>query len=152
MVARRRIIAQSGTLFQPHSWADPIPRQASALWRGARGTGRGGLCEACAGTFGDRFSASTGRLAVYRQAPPVGELQQVVGGAHEAPFAAHVFDAAQQNLAEAAGLLSLAEHWLGQLLSQALGAFVAACLDFFAHGFDPRFGQGRLRPGRGCLR
>ena len=41
-------------------------------------------------------------------------------GADERPFAAHLVDAAQQELTEAARLLDLSEHRLGQLLAQAI--------------------------------
>ena len=64
------------------------------------------------------------------------ELQDIVGEADKAPFGGDLLDAAQQELAEAPRLLDLSEHRLGQLLSQAVGAGVAAGLDFFAHGGD----------------
>jgi hypothetical protein len=47
----------------------------------------------------------------------LGELQDVVGEADEAPFGGDVLDAAQEELAEAARLLDLSEHRLRQLLS-----------------------------------
>jgi hypothetical protein len=40
-----------------------------------------------------------------------------VGEADEAPFGGDLLDAAQQELTEAAHLLDLSEHRLGQLLS-----------------------------------
>ena len=48
---------------------------------------------------------------------PVGELEEIVGEADEAPFRGDLLDAAQEELAEAARLLDLTEHRLGQLLS-----------------------------------
>ena len=61
-----------------------------------------------------------------------------MGEADEAPFGGDFLGAAHQELAEAARLLDLAEHRLGQLLPQAIGAFAAAGLDFLAHGGDAR--------------
>jgi hypothetical protein len=52
--------------------------------------------------------------------------------------AAHLFEAAQQELAETARLFDLSEHWLGQLLVQPVRAVVAAGRDLGAHGFDAR--------------
>jgi hypothetical protein len=54
--------------------------------------------------------------------PPLGELEEVVGGANDCPFGADV-EAAQQELAEAARLFDLPEHRLGQLLAQPGGGF-----------------------------
>ena len=48
-----------------------------------------------------------------------------MGGAHDAPLGAHLVEAAQEELAQATPLLDLAEHGLGQLLSEAIGAVVA---------------------------
>jgi hypothetical protein len=47
----------------------------------------------------------------------MGELQDVVGEADEAPFGGDLLDAAQEELTEAARLLDLPEHRLGQLFS-----------------------------------
>ena len=49
--------------------------------------------------------------------PPLGELQDIVGEADEAPLVGDLLDAAQEKLTEAARLLDLSEHRLGQLLS-----------------------------------
>jgi Transposase DDE domain len=49
--------------------------------------------------------------------PPLGELQDIVGGADKAPLVGDLLDAAQEKLTEAARLLDLSEHRLGQLLS-----------------------------------
>ena len=51
------------------------------------------------------------------QSPPLSQLQQIVGGTDNAPFRAHLLDAPQQELAEAAPLLDLPEHRFGQLLA-----------------------------------
>jgi hypothetical protein len=51
------------------------------------------------------------------QTPPAGQLQEIVDGADDGPFGAHFFQAAQQELAEAARLFDLPEHRLGQLLA-----------------------------------
>jgi len=42
-----------------------------------------------------------------------------VGGADQGPLGAHVFDAAQQELSKAAGVLDLAEDGFDDLLAQA---------------------------------
>jgi len=60
------------------------------------------------------------------QNPPLSQLQKIVGGADDAPFRAHIFQAPQQELAEAARLLDLPEHRFGQLLAQPVGAVAAA--------------------------
>jgi hypothetical protein len=62
------------------------------------------------------------------QNPTVGELEKVVGSADKSPLGAHLFEAAQQELAESARLFDLSEHWLGQLLAQPVRAVVAAAL------------------------
>ena len=51
------------------------------------------------------------------QTPPLCQLQQVVGGADNAPFRLHLLEAPQQELAEPARLLDLPEHRFGQLLA-----------------------------------
>ena len=70
------------------------------------------------------------------QTPPLGKLEQVVGGAHDRPFAAHFGEAAQQELAESAGLFDLPKHRFGQLLAPPVRARVPAGLDLRPHGFD----------------
>ena len=69
------------------------------------------------------------------------------------PHSAATFSrAAQQELTEASRLLDLSEHRLGQLLAQAIEAFVAAGLDFLPHRGEARaaaLSHGRmLRPPR----
>ena len=49
-------------------------------------------------------------------------------GADDGPLGAHFFEAAQQELAETAGLFDLSEHRLGQLLAQPVGAGVPPAL------------------------
>src|SRR5271166_4137111 len=51
------------------------------------------------------------------RSPPLSELQDIVGEADEAPFGGDLLDAPQEELTEAARLLDLSEHRLGQLLS-----------------------------------
>ena len=63
------------------------------------------------------------------QNPTVGELEKIVGSADKSPLGAHLFEAAQQELAESARLFDLSEHRLGQLLAQPVGAGVSAGLD-----------------------
>ena len=74
----------------------------------------------------------------------MGEFEKIVGGADKSPLGAHVFEAAQQELAESARLFDLSEHRLGQLLAQPVGAGVSASLELGAHGFDARRCFGRL--------
>jgi hypothetical protein len=63
----------------------------------------------------------------------------------DGPLGAHFFEAAQQELAETAGLFDLSEHRLGQLLAQPVGARVPAGLDLRAHCLDARRFASRLR-------
>jgi hypothetical protein len=76
--------------------------------------------------------------------PTVSELEKIMGGADKSPLGAHLFEAAQQELAESARLFDLSEHRLGQLLAQPVGAGVSAGLDLGAHGFDAGRRFGRL--------
>src|SRR5271165_3617770 len=78
-----------------------------------------------------------GKVGVGRT-PPLGELQHVVGEADEGPFVGDLVEPAHQELTEAAGLLDLPEHRLGQLLAQPIRGCVSASLDFLAHGGDAR--------------
>src|SRR5687767_8637122 len=48
------------------------------------------------------------------------QLEQVVGGADERPFASGVVETSEEELSEASGLLDLAEDGLDDLLSQAV--------------------------------
>src|SRR6185437_1897738 len=66
-----------------------------------------------------------------------GQLQQVVDGADQAPFTFHVGEAPQQELAEAARLLDLPKHRLGQLLTQAVAAAPSRSRKARAHGTHP---------------
>src|SRR3954451_17457003 len=50
------------------------------------------------------------------------ELEKVVGGADHGPFAPDLIEAAQEELAEASGMLDLSEHRLDHLLSQPVTA------------------------------
>src|SRR6266567_5523798 len=61
------------------------------------------------------------------------QLQKVVGGADHGPLGPHFLDAAQQELAEAAGLFDLSEHRFHHLLSQSVGRFEAAIVDLLSH-------------------
>jgi hypothetical protein len=47
-----------------------------------------------------------------------------VGSADKSPLGAHLFEAAQQELAESTRLFDLSEHRLGQLLAQPVRAVV----------------------------
>ena len=64
------------------------------------------------------------------QNPTVGELEKIVGSADKSPLGAHLFEAAQQELAESARLFDLSEHRLGQLLAQPVGLACPPALIF----------------------
>ena len=64
-----------------------------------------------------RWRSSAGCECGQGRGPPLGELQDIVGEADEAPLVGDLLDAAQEKLTEAARLLDLSEHRLGQLLS-----------------------------------
>jgi hypothetical protein len=64
-----------------------------------------------------RWRSSAGCECGQGRGPPLGELQDIVGEADEAPLVGDLLDAAQEKLTEAARLLDLSEHRLRQLLS-----------------------------------
>src|SRR5260370_14569504 len=64
----------------------------------------------------------------------VGELEQIVDGADHRPLGSDLVEAAQEELAEASGMLDLAEHRFDDLLSQAVAAAPARALEFCRHG------------------
>jgi hypothetical protein len=55
------------------------------------------------------FDRLTGHRQPFGQIPPLGQLEEVVDGADDGPLGAHFFEAAQQELAESAGLFDLSE-------------------------------------------
>ena len=70
-----------------------------------------------------------------------------MGGADHGPFGAHFLDAPQQELAEAACLFDLSEHWFHYLLSQSVGRFEAAVVDLLSHSLGQRSANCSVR---GC--
>src|ERR1700692_38761 len=58
------------------------------------------------------LACSSGHRQRFGQTPPLGQLEEVVDGADDGPLGAHFFEAAQQELAETAGLFDLSEHRL----------------------------------------
>ena len=66
------------------------------------------------------------------------QLQEVVGGADHGPLGTYFLDAAQQELAEAACLFDLSEHWFHHLLSQSVGCFEVAVVDLLSHPLGQR--------------
>jgi hypothetical protein len=94
-----------------------------------RGAGHGGMGEAGV----DAGSGGAGGK----------QLGQVVGGADERPFGLDLGEPAQQELAEAAGVLELAEHRLDRLLAQPVARATAGTLELGGHpgqlavGLDP---------------
>ena len=77
-----------------------------------------------------------------------GELEQVVGGADERPFGFYLFEATQKELAEASGMLDLAENGLDDLFSEAVTAAAAGASELGCHGGDARsFAPSPPAPG-----
>ena len=71
----------------------------------------------------------------------VGELEQVVSGADHCPFGSDLFEAAEQELAEASGIFDLAEHGFDDLLSQTIPTAPPGELELVRHGgFARAFG------------
>src|SRR5450432_1508761 len=62
------------------------------------------------------------------------EFEQIVDGADHRPLGSDLVEAAQEELAEASGMLDLAEHRFDDLLSQAVAAAPAGALEFCRHG------------------
>src|SRR4051812_47971571 len=99
----------------------PAPRSSSRYWRAVwRITRSGCPCEFC----------------------------EVVGGADHRPFGRNGVDAAQQELAEAAGLLDLSEHRFHDLLPQPIPASPSCPLQFSSHSLGQRAADLSLDVGR----
>src|ERR1700686_1580475 len=77
----------------------------------------------------------------------LGEFEQVVDGADHRPLGSDLVEAAQEELAEASGMLDLAEHRFDDLLSQAVAAAPAGALEFCRHGGLARAFGPSSRPG-----
>src|SRR5260370_5811562 len=77
----------------------------------------------------------------------VGEPEQIVDGADHRPLGSDLVEAAQEELAEASGMLDLAEHRFDDLLSQAVAAAPARALEFCRHGGLARAFGALSRPG-----
>src|SRR5258708_39912152 len=75
------------------------------------------------------------------------ELEQIVDGADHRPLGSDLVEAAQEELAEASGMLDLAEHRFDDLLSQAVAAAPAGALEFCRHGGLARAFGPLSRPG-----
>jgi hypothetical protein len=56
------------------------------------------------------WACSSGHWQPFGQIPPLGQLEEVVGSTSDGPLGAHFFEAAQQELAETAGLFDLSEQ------------------------------------------
>ncbi len=63
-------------------------------------------------------------------------------GADQRPFASDVFEAAQEKLSKAAGLLDLTEHGLDNLLAQSIAAAPARSFELGGHLGDRAGGPG----------
>src|SRR6476661_908146 len=63
----------------------------------------------------------------------VGELEQVVSSADHCPFGSDLFEAAEQELAEASGIFDLAEHGFDGLLSQTIPTAAPGELELVGH-------------------
>ncbi len=62
------------------------------------------------------------------------QVQEVVGGADQAPFALHFPQSPQQELSKAPGVLDLPEHRFYHLFAQPVAAFPATLSEFAVHG------------------
>ena len=88
-----------------------------------------------AGGFGDR-----GRLrrSLVMTSPGVGcELEEVVGGADHGPFLSDLFEAAEEELAEASCGFDLTEDRLDDLLSQSVSTASRSLSQALPHTLNP---------------
>lgn len=69
-----------------------------------------------------------------------------MGGADHCALGMHFLNAPQQELAEAACLIDLSEHWSHRLLS--IGRFEAAVVDLLSHSLGQRSAAFSVRGGR----
>src|SRR5580704_7285530 len=67
-----------------------------------------------------------------------GELEEIVGGADHCPLTSDLFEPAEKELAEASGMLDLAENRLGDLLAQAVSTAVPGAFELGRHGGNAR--------------
>src|ERR1700730_13992589 len=69
---------------------------------------------------------------------PCRELCDVMGGAEHCPFVGYLFDAAEEELAKAAGVLGGHEYGSDDMCAQPVATSAAALPDPGAHGLDQR--------------
>src|ERR1700694_6049182 len=94
----------------------------------------------------------TNSVDLFRMRSPycVGELEEIVDGADHRPLGSDLVEAAEEELAEASGVLDLTEHGFDDLLSQAVAAAPAGALEFCRHGGLARsFGPASRTGGMG---
>ena len=65
-----------------------------------------------------------------------GEFREVVGGADHGPFGSDLIDAAEEELAEAAGLFDVSEYGFDGLFSHSISTAVSALPDPGTHGLN----------------
>src|SRR5258707_5880818 len=61
-----------------------------------------------------------------------------MGGAEHCPFVGYLFDAAEEELAKASGVLDVSEDGFDDMFAQPVATSVAALPDPGAHGLDQR--------------
>src|SRR5258707_15619896 len=96
---------------------------------------------------GLRWFANSVDIVSMRSPRGFRELEQIVDGADHRPLGSDLLEAAQEELAEASGMLDLAEHRFDDLLSQAVAAAPAGALEFCRHGGLARAFGPASRPG-----
>src|SRR6478672_7821051 len=78
-----------------------------------------------------------------------GRVSEVMDGADHRPFALHLLDSPQEELAEPSRLLDLSEYRLDHLLAQAVAAAMAGAPEPAGHPGEKRAGFGRPLRGSG---
>src|ERR1700739_4467586 len=74
------------------------------------------------------------RMVLVTSACRVSQLEEVVDGADQRPFASDLVEAPQQELPEASGMFDLPEHRLNDLFAQPVSAAAAGPLELGRHG------------------
>src|ERR1700732_2373198 len=83
---------------------------------------------------------------------PCRELCDVMGGAKHCPFVGYLFDAAEEELAKASGVLDVSEDGFDDMFAQPVATSVAALPDPGAHGLDQRPALGAAGWAATCRR
>src|ERR1700682_3637646 len=75
-----------------------------------------------------------------------------MGGAEHCPFVGYLFDAAEEELAKASGVLDVSEDGFDDMFAQPVATSVAALPDPCAHGLDQRPALGAAGWAATCRR